>query len=278
MMRLDERTIERLAEVICDLGGPFERRGHQLQRLLEHSGWGTSVEYDGTARVPWLRETLLGRRHDEAAIERLLCRVCDPLEYGDAPTAELMRGAINRVLEPEGVAVLLAGRRPVLGTLGDAQHTKGFTLPDDLEGRLDRLITDKQTVGLLLARAGEADSCVRSGAHTLAIIGLGSFVEGVLYAVIAERAPEATDAGLRLKGGNSLPWHRVGLNILIDEVHDRGWIKVDAHDFVQTVRDYRNMVHPRQQLEKGLIPDEDTVMLCWGPVRAVLNDLATTFA
>jgi hypothetical protein len=39
------------------------------------------------------------------------------------------------------------------------------------------------------------------------------------------------------------------------------------------VRDYRNFVHPRHQIDYGLIPDIDTVRLCWAPVHAMLNHL-----
>lgn len=37
-------------------------------------------------------------------------------------------------------------------------------------------------------------------------------------------------------------------------------------------------MHPRQQLERELTPDRDTVMMCWGPVHAVLDDLAVVFS
>lgn len=69
----------------------------------------------------------------------------------------------------------------------------------------------------------------------------------------------------------------VGLKELVDIAHHKGWVQVDAKDFLKTVRDYRNFVHPRQQLERELTPDRDTVMMCWGPVHAVLNDLEAAF-
>jgi hypothetical protein len=42
---------------------------------------------------------------------------------------------------------------------------------------------------------------------------------------------------------------------------------------MEKVRVYRNFVHPRHQIEYGLVPDLDTVRMCWAPVHALLNDL-----
>ena len=41
----------------------------------------------------------------------------------------------------------------------------------------------------------------------------------------------------------------------------------------QTVREYRNYVHPHKQKESRVAFDQDSVMLCWAPVRAIINDL-----
>ncbi len=39
------------------------------------------------------------------------------------------------------------------------------------------------------------------------------------------------------------------------------------------VRQYRNFVHLRAQVAKRAKLDQDSVMMCWGPVHAILNDL-----
>ena len=49
--------------------------------------------------------------------------------------------------------------------------------------------------------------------------------------------------------------------------------QLDAADFMHKVRENRNYVHPRVQQQVPQIFDRDSVMLCWGPARAVLNDL-----
>lgn len=84
MMPLDDRTAERVARVIVDIGGPYERPSWELERLLAASGWSDPPAYDQiSSRVRWLTEQLIERKNDHADIERLLCCVCDPLEYDD---------------------------------------------------------------------------------------------------------------------------------------------------------------------------------------------------
>jgi hypothetical protein len=82
MFPLDPKTVHRLAELIVSDGdGIYERKSWQLPELLANAGWSDPPEFDGWSRVAWLKEQIIARQDDRVAIERLLCRVCDPLEY-----------------------------------------------------------------------------------------------------------------------------------------------------------------------------------------------------
>jgi hypothetical protein len=275
MFPLDPRTVDRVARLVCDIDGPFERSGRDLEELLRNAGWPDPPEYDGSPRIPWLIEALTERRRDQGAVERLLCRVCDPLEYDDGmASADLMRRELNGVLEAERLTVSYLGNRPVLGELGEDGSTPIYTEPVELAARLGRLIRDHRTIECLMARVAETRICETNGAYLFAIIGIGTFVEGLLHAILTERDDDVRRQGFENpRGRDRIRADRAGLEVLIHAAHARGWIQLDAKDFVDKVRDYRNFVHPRRQLELGMVPDRDTVMLCWAPVRAVLNDL-----
>lgn len=277
---LDHRTVERLAHLVCDPGGPYERRVRDLQDLLATAGW-RDVPYDGGAKVAWLCDALIERRTDLVEFERFLCRVCDPLEYdGGEPDADLHRSELNQILQPEGLHILLyKRRRPVLEPLDDETEQPVPTAPEDLAEQLKRFLSDRQMLDLLLTRAEEAKACEEIGAHTMAVIAIGSFIEGVLFAVLVERDPALRKTGLTdARTRRRVNLDRAGLELLLDTAHQRGWIQLDARDFANNVRQYRNFVHPRNQLDRGLHPDGDTVMLCWAPVKAILNDLAASQA
>lgn len=276
MFPLDARTAERLAEVIVDVGGPYERKGYQLARLLASAGWADPPEYDGSPRIPWLAEQLEERRDNRAEIERLLCRVCDPIEYDEGPVhAEEFRAVINEKLAPEGLVVTVVSGRPVVGRLGADGTQPTFSEPADFRLRLERLLADEVTVDLLMGRLEETRICENGGAYTMAVIGIGSIVEGLLLQLLLER-----DGELREKGfpnprdpERRIRADRLTLEQMIDIAHGKDWIQLDATKFVHTVRDFRNFVHPRKELKERPRFDRDSVMLCWAPVQALLNDL-----
>jgi hypothetical protein len=276
MIPLDSRTVERLAEVIVDIGGPYERRGYELAQLLKSASWADPPEYDGSPRVPWLAEQLTLRRENRVEIERLLCRVCDPIEYdGGSAVAEDFRGAINEKLAPEGVVVLYTSGRPVVGRLAPDGKQATFSEPADFRRRLEHLLSDQVTIDMLMGRLEETRICEAGGAYTMAVIGIGSIVEGLLLQLLLERDEELRTRGFpdsRDPARRKKP-DRVSLQELIDIAHGKDWIQLDATRFVHNVRDFRNFVHPRKELAERPRFDRDSVMLCWAPVHALLNDL-----
>ncbi|MEV8374658.1 hypothetical protein AB0P21_18095 [Kribbella sp. NPDC056861] len=270
---LDSMTIDRLAKLVVDLGGPCERKGYELEKLLQRSAWPDSPEYDGTPRIPWLVEQIEARNGTKD-IEQLLCRVCDPLEYdGGMEMARYFAELVNAILAPEQLMISYVGQRPVLaGVSGDGRHPV-YSEPDDLQRRLDALIADKATVAVLMNRLAETRICEANGAYTFAIIGIGSLVEGILMAILTEQDQEFREGRSKDQAGRTVKPDRAALVHLIDRAAERGLIQFDATRFMHTVRDFRNFVHPRKELVDQPAFDRDSVMLCWGPVGALLNDL-----
>ncbi|MEV4645513.1 hypothetical protein [Saccharopolyspora sp. NPDC049357] len=275
MFPLDPRTIERIAAIVVDTGGHYERKGWQLEQLFSAAGWVDPPEYDGSPRVPWVVEQLTERSTDRSAIERFLCRICDPLEYDEGkPAADVFCQIINEKLQPERLAITYISGRPVLGELTDDGGEPMFVQPPNLDQRLRGLIESKTTVDVLVKRAKEADICASSGAHTLAIIGIGSFVEGMLLALLIERDREIRENGFPAgKNGKHVTPQRAGLELLINTARSKNWIQFVAADFMHRVRDYRNFVHPGKELAELPDFDQESVRLCWAPVHVVLNDL-----
>jgi hypothetical protein len=274
MLPLDDRTSERLAAIIVDMGGPYERKGYQLEQLLSRAGWQEPPSYDGSSRVSWLAQQFIERKDITSDVERLLCRVCDPLEYDDGDvSAQAFQVVVNNCLVAEQLVVSYTAGRPVLAELAADGRNAVFSAPEDLERRLQALISDQIAVELLLRRVNETVLCESSGAHTMAIIGIGSFVEGLLYSLLTERDPEIRNYGFRGHDGKRIRADRAGLELMIETAHEKDWIQLDAKDFMHNVRQYRNFVHPRLELEKQPMFDRDSVTLCWAPVRALLNDL-----
>lgn len=261
---LDLRTTERLAELICDHGGPHARSVRALTRFLEGAGW--DVAYDGGARVPWLVEEIRQRNNDPEAIDALLKRIIDPREYdGGIKESSTLVEPLNDLLAADGLQVGHEdGGRPVVRRPDDARDLDELAarLADpELRQAVREIVGDSEMAKILVARLDEVAACRQAGAYLLAVIGIGSFVEGLLYDVVRPRDPETKKHP------------QPTLAFLLDRAHKRGWLQHDAFTFGGVVREYRNLVHPREQLNTAFEPDNDTVLLCWQPVLAAINDL-----
>jgi hypothetical protein len=275
MFPLDPKTVQRLAEIIVDDGG-YNRRGWQLSALLKHSGWSDPPEFDGWSRVAWLVEQMLARQDDRVAIERLLCRVCDPLEYDSGMVeADAFRLEINDKLASERLVITYAAGRPVLDELRADGSGPQHSEPPELERRIRSLVTDNGTVDVLTRRLDETRICEHGGAFTMAIIGIGSLVEGLLLALVLQHGERDQ---LRGKDGKLVSLDFVSLSLLINVAHTLGWIQLDAKMFLHNVRDFRNFVHPRKMLADQPDFDAESVQMCWTPVQAVLNDLESALS
>lgn len=270
MKKLDAATISRAARIICDIEGPAEKRGWELERLLRNAGWAEPPKYDGDIRVRWLEECLEERSPDE--VGRALCRACDPLEYDDGgATAEAFRSALNAILEPERLAITVVAGRPVIGAIeGSLDGIPIFGPPENLAARLSALVQDEAIIELLVDRADQSRMAQSAGAYLLAIFGIGSFVEGLTLSVLTFREP---DLEIRDSKGKVIPLDKAGMELLLEAAHSRGHIELDAKAFMTPVRNFRNYIHPRRQAAEGFVPDADTVSLSWGPVLALLTDL-----
>lgn len=273
MFPLDPKTVERLARIVVDQGGPYERTGREVEALLRNAGWIDPPDYDGSSKVGWLVDALVERENARTDIERFLCRLCDPIEYLEGmAAADDVRRSVNEVLELERLEVSYVGGRPVVGELGSNGTVKVVLHVEDVEQRLRKLIREEKLVQMLVSRVRESQFAEASGSYLLALFGIGSFVEGLLYSVLTSYYPELLREGFTGRKGK-IPADRAGLELLLDTAHDRGLVQLDAKDFMRPVREFRNYIHPRRQFETDFTPDADTVAMCWTPVQALLNDL-----
>jgi hypothetical protein len=64
------------------------------------------------------------------------------------------------------------------------------------------------------------------------------------------------------------------LSEMIDVARAVGWIDLDVKRFSHALREFRNLIHPYQQLATRANPDADTCGISWLVVQAAANDLA----
>jgi hypothetical protein len=122
--------------------------------------------------------------------------------------------------------------------------------------------------------------CMENGAYLPAIVMMGSLVEGMLYAVIAKNKEKA----LRIRGlrthkekqsGIPYPIEKWSFYELAQVAHQAQWMKSGVNDFVDPLRDWRNLVHPREQENKNVFPYKGICSVCLEITKLVISDLST---
>ena len=122
---------------------------------------------------------------------------------------------------------------------------------------------------ILKQRWNEAIICTKTGTYMAATTLLGSILEGILLTMALRYPKDAMTSSVAPKAD----LHKWMLNDLIIVAHDIGWIRKDRKAFSESVRDFRNIIHPWVQFQSGINPDEHTVKMSIPVIRAAIDDI-----
>ncbi|MBU8832377.1 hypothetical protein [Mycolicibacterium goodii] len=125
-------------------------------------------------------------------------------------------------------------------------------------------------------RRDEIERCLKAKTPLAVIFLCGSTLEGLLFAV-AEGNPkqfnQATAAPT--KDGKVRPLAEWTLQNLIAVSRELGLVGEDVLKHADAVRDFRNYIHPRQQIRENFTPRMFTAEMADKVLRAAISDLAS---
>lgn len=136
-------------------------------------------------------------------------------------------------------------------------------------------IDDPKLAQILKSRLEQAQSCLES-APLGAIFLLGSVLEGALLGIASKNSEKFKTASKAPKGkkGERKPLKRWSLAQLIDVAHEVGFLRADVEKFSHGLRDFRNYIHPLEQLEAKFEPNYRSASLCMRALCAAMEDLS----
>ena len=146
-----------------------------------------------------------------------------------------------------------------------------FVIPN-----IQKLPIDAQVMSIVEARLNEARVALGAGAYLSVILLCGSVLEGVLLGA-AQKAPSKFNqakATPKAPSGSPKRFPDWSLTQLIDVACEVGVLKLDVKKFSHGLRDFRNYIHPYQQMVSGFAPDEHTAKVCFQVLKAALASLA----
>jgi hypothetical protein len=283
MKRLDDSTLEAMAEVICGAGqgasggyaapGPY-RTKTQICDFFRRAG----VDSQGVSSTrKWFVLESLQAINGTPQLANVLRRLASPKEYrGDAAVTQAITDHLNQILQVEGLELALVGIDPqIRERKAAASVPKPKATPLETPPAFSLLVTDASLADILVFRWAEAQRCFRADAHLAAVVMMGSILEGVLLhkAENNMKAANQARAAPKEKTGAVKPIHEWNLASLIDVAHEAGWLQGDVKRFSHALRESRNVVHPYVQRLSQDRPDGDTCRICWQVVRAAVADI-----
>lgn len=184
------------------------------------------------------------------------------------------RDVDRRVLErTRGIVGRISGRPVVRNAV---EKESEFLKREFLSPSIHKLPIDPQVTPIIEGRLEEARAALAAGAHLSVIFLCGSVLEAVLLGAAQQSPARFNQARVTPKAANGSPkrFHEWSLAQLIDVACEVGLLKVDVKKFSHGLRDFRNYIHPYQQLVSGFTPDEHTAKVCLQVLKAALASLA----
>jgi hypothetical protein len=128
---------------------------------------------------------------------------------------------------------------------------------------------------ILELRITEIEKCYKGNAPLAAVVLAGSTLEGILLG-LASKYPKhfnTSAASPKDKNGKVRPFQEWSLSSFIDVARDLDLIQVDTHKFSHVLRDFRNYIHPFEQMASGFAPRQHTAKICLQVLRAAIQEI-----
>ena len=204
----------------------------------------------------------------DTLVGQVLAELLDVYEaLYDSDVYERESAALKRSRE---IVARLLGILPEAKNLADERFLSiDFQLPN-----VQKLPVGFAVSTIIQERLKEAQACLSIGAHLSVIFQCGSVLEAVLLGV-AQKEPEKFNrsAVSPKRDGKTKPFQEWSLGEFINVAHDIGVLKPDVQKFSHGLRDFRNYIHPYQQMVSGFAPDEYTAKVCLQVLKAALADV-----
>ncbi len=278
-MKLNSRTIKKLRDLINE--ETEYRSGSQLVAFF--NGFGFNESYGQGFPSRWMyTDNKLNEINDTENLSNCIAEVFSPINYiGREKELETFITEFNKYLSFDGFRIVIKNKEVKIIKL-DIQEdisnneTDLFLKEEFNEFSLEKLNLRNEIENSILKRIEEIKNCINTSSPLAAIILIGSCLEGILINV-AQQNPEEFNKAKSApidKDGKVLSFQKWSLSSLIDVAFDVGRIKLDVKKYSQSLRDFRNYIHPFEQAKANFYPNEHTVRISWQVLKAALYELS----
>ena len=279
-MHISENTIVRLRELINEETG--YRSGPKLVEFFNQLGFNYAYGQGFPSR--WMfTEDCLKQINGTSKLEDCIKLLFAPSNFiGRFEELKKFLDDFNQYLLFDGWRVIIKGKSVNIIRINDEDIILGVESDEDLFLRQEFIdipiaqLRLEQSLQLVVAqRIDEIKKAHKAGAFLAVIFLAGSTLEGLLLGVASMNLPAfySCPQAPKDKGGKAKGITEWKLKELIDVACATGFIKEDVRKFSQVLRDFRNYIHPMQQMSSQFYPDEHTSKICLQVLRAAIFQL-----
>jgi len=151
---------------------------------------------------------------------------------------------------------------------------KKFLAADFGSADVSHLNIQSDLKSIIQSRLDDAGRCLGVGVAMPVVFLCGSAVEGMLLAY-ASNNPKLynTSVSTPKADGKIKPLSRWSLEELINVATEVKHINTDAKKFTHPLKEFRNYIHPREQLNASFNPDIETAKVCYQVTKLVISNL-----
>lgn len=141
---------------------------------------------------------------------------------------------------------------------------------------LDSLPIEGSLIPVLKDRFFETEKCYKAGAYLAVVILSGSMLEASLLGLSQSnpRTFNQARSAPRTATGGTRPFSDWKLADFVAVAHEVGAIRRDVWKFSEHLRDFRNYIHPYQQLSTQFCPDHHTAEICLMVLKAAVSQMS----
>lgn len=265
---------KRYLEKLLDMGGGYvmdftDATYEEFFKRHQIDIHGTKYQTYGTSKGKKMRA--FWEQEPDAVVGKVLSELMDSYQA----ECDLNGKNVDRPLLEKGrsIADRLTGKKP---KSKEAPTEEGFLDEEFTIPNIGKLPVDAPVASVIEKRLEEARVALNAGAYLSVIFMCGSVLEAVLLGA-AQKSPaefNRAQASPTTNAGSVRKFPDWSLAQFINVACEVGLLKPDVEKFGHGLRDFRNYIHPYQQLASGFTPDEHTAKVCFQVLKAALADVA----
>jgi hypothetical protein len=287
-MYLSKKTLEKLRVLINE--ETEYRSGPKIIEFFNTLGFRDVYSWGGGFPSRWIfTDDKLSQLNGKPELDQCIRNLFNPINFvEDINKLDGHIAEFNKYLAFDGWKVIRNGkeisftRSDKIEALTKNVESKNEISEDGFLGQefksipTSKIGLEPTLLPIIEERIIEIEKCMKAKASLSSVIICGSTLEGILLG-IALLHPEQfnrSSVAPKEKDGKVKTFQNWTLANLIDVSYDIGIIKEDIKKFSHSLRDFRNFIHPYEQMVGRFSPDEHTSMICFQVLKAAIFQLA----